>query len=246
MRIALLADIHANREALTACLAHARGQGAERLVFLGDYVGYGADPEFAVETVAECVAQGALALRGNHDDAVARPPLSMRDDAWTAIAWTRGRLGTASREFLAGLTLTIEEGETLYVHAEASAPARWLYVTDAAAAARSLMATGARLSFCGHVHVPCLYGLSVTGKLASFEPVAGVAVPLQHQRRWLVTLGSVGQPRDGNPAACYAMLDTARAEITILRVPYDVEAAAAKILAAGLPVTLAERLRQGR
>jgi len=246
MRIALLADIHANREALTACLAHARGQGAERLVFLGDYVGYGADPEFAVETVAECVAAGAIALRGNHDDAIARPHPAMRDDAWTAIAWTRGRLGQASREFLAGLKLTIEEGETLYVHADASSPERWIYVTDPAAAARSLMATRARLTFCGHVHVPCLYGLSVTGKLTSFRPVAGVAVPLQRQRRWFVALGSVGQPRDGDPAACYAMLDTARAEITVLRVPYDVDAAAAKILAAGLPAGLAERLRDGR
>jgi diadenosine tetraphosphatase ApaH/serine/threonine PP2A family protein phosphatase len=246
MRIALLADIHANREALAACLAHARGQGAERLVFLGDYVGYGADPEFAVETVTACVEAGAIALRGNHDDAVARPHPAMRDDAWTAIAWTRGRLGPASRRFLAGLQLTVEEGETLYVHAEASAPERWIYVTDAAAAARSLMATRARLVVCGHVHVPRLYGLSVTGKLTSFQPVAGVPVPLQRQRRWFAVLGSVGQPRDGNPAACYAMLDTARAEITTLRVPYDVEAAAAKILAAGLPARLAERLRQGR
>jgi diadenosine tetraphosphatase ApaH/serine/threonine PP2A family protein phosphatase len=245
MRIALLADIHANREALVACLAHARGQGTERLVFLGDYVGYGADPEFAVETVASCVDAGAIALRGNHDDAIAEPDLAMNDEAWTTIAWTRGRLGPASRGFLADLKLTIAEGEILYVHADVSSPARWIYVSDAAAAAHSLAATQARLIFCGHVHVPCLYGVTPAGKLTSFRPVAGVAVPLQPQRRWLAVLGSVGQPRDGNPAACYALLDTARAEITTLRVPYDIDAAAAKILAAGLPATLAERLRRG-
>ena len=105
--------------------------------------------------------------------------------------------------------------------------------------------TRAQLTFCGHVHVPSLYGISVTGKITTFRPVPGVAVPLQRQRRWFVVLGSVGQPRDGNPASCYAMLDTARAEITYLRVPYDIDSAAAKIRAAGLPDALAARLRRG-
>jgi diadenosine tetraphosphatase ApaH/serine/threonine PP2A family protein phosphatase len=242
MLIAFMADIHANREALAACLGHARGQGAERLVFLGDYVGYGADPEFAVETLADCVGAGAVAVRGNHDDAIARAQPSMQSDAGIAIAWTRGRLGPAARGFLAGLPLTVADDERLYVHADASAPERWIYVGDAGAAAHSLAATDAQLTFCGHLHVPHLYGVAPTGKLTSFRPVAGVAVPLQRQRRWLAVLGSVGQPRDGNPAACYAMLDTVREEMTYLRVPYDVDAAAAKIRAAGLPERLAERL----
>ena len=246
MLIALLADIHANREALVACLAHARDRGAERLVFLGDYVGYGADPEFVVDTLAEHVAAGALAVSGNHDHAIAQTHLSMTSDAWTVIAWTRGRLGPSARGFLAGLPLTVADGERLYLHADGSAPERWIYVTDAAAAARSLAATSAQLTFCGHVHVPSLYGITTTGKLTSFRPVAGVAVPLLRQRRWFVVLGSVGQPRDGNPASCYAMLDTARAEITYLRVPYDIDSAAAKIRAAGLPEALAARLRRGR
>jgi diadenosine tetraphosphatase ApaH/serine/threonine PP2A family protein phosphatase len=245
MLIAFMADIHANREALAACLAHAHGQGADRLVFLGDYVGYGADPEFVVETLAECVRQGAVAVRGNHDHAIAQTQLAMTSDAWTAIAWTRGRLGPAARAFLAGLPLTVADGERLYLHADGSAPERWIYVTDAAAAAHSLGATSAQLTFCGHVHVPRLYCIATTGKLTSFRPVPGVAVPLQRQRRWFVVLGSVGQPRDGNPASCYAMLDTARAEITYLRVPYDIDSAAAKIRAAGLPEALAARLQRG-
>jgi diadenosine tetraphosphatase ApaH/serine/threonine PP2A family protein phosphatase len=245
MLIALMADIHANREALAACLAHARDRGAERLVFLGDYVGYGADPEFVVDTVAACVGEGAVAVRGNHDHAIAQARLPMTNDAWTAIAWTRGRLGPAARTFLAALPLTIADGERLYLHAEASTPERWIYATDAEAASRSLAATRAQLTFAGHVHVPSLYGISLTGKITTFRPVPGVAVPLQRQRRWFVVLGSVGQPRDGNPASCYAMLDTARAEITYLRVPYDIDATVEKIRAAGLPEALAARLRRG-
>src|SRR5689334_22991769 len=98
MRIAFLSDIHANREALEACLADARVRGAERLVFLGDIVGYGADPEWAVDTVAAEVARGAIALRGNHDDAIARPS-RMNPVAVAAIEWTRPRLSAEQRAF---------------------------------------------------------------------------------------------------------------------------------------------------
>jgi diadenosine tetraphosphatase ApaH/serine/threonine PP2A family protein phosphatase len=246
MRIALMADIHANREAFQACLAHARAQGAERHVFLGDYVGYGADPVWTVDTVMDEVARGAVAVLGNHDHAVADARESMNPDAQLAIAWTRGQLGPAARAFLAGLPLAVQDGPRLYVHADVVTPRRWPYVSDAAAAARTLAASPAQATFCGHVHVPALYGISATHKLLSFRPVAGVAVPVPRHRRWLAVLGSVGQPRDGIAAASYALLDTARAEITFLRVPYDVEAAAAKIRAAGLPAALAARLGRGR
>jgi diadenosine tetraphosphatase ApaH/serine/threonine PP2A family protein phosphatase len=246
MRLALLADIHANDEALRACLDHARTRGADRLIFLGDYVGYGPDPERVVETVMACVADGAVALRGNHDHAIADRRETMTVDAMTAIAWTRGQLGPTLRAFLADLPMTIAEDDRLYVHADASAPSRWIHVTDDDQARHSLGATQARLTFCGHVHVPALYGITETAKLTRFRPVAGVAVPLSRQRRWLAVLGSVGQPRDGNPASCYAMLDTATSEIVTLRVPYDHAATAAKIRAAGLPDALAARLATGQ
>ena len=112
-------------------------------------------------------------------------------------------------------------------------PDQWHYVTDLYAAARSLMATRAQATFCGHTHVPALFHMSMTGKFASFDPVARVEIPLTPQRRWLaVVIGSVGQPRDRNPAACYAVLDDARDALTYVRVPYDVDSAARKILAA--------------
>jgi len=247
LRLAILADIHGNLEAFRACLEHARARGAERVVLLGDLVGYGADPEAVLALAMEEVAAGAFALLGNHDEAAAggRCP-GMNDVAAAAIAWTHRRLDAVQRRFLAGLPLTAEVEGCLLVHADASDPGAWHYVTDAEAARRSLDATEAAITVCGHVHRPALYSLGESGKLTPFRPVAGAPVPLARSRRWLAVLGAVGQPRDGNPAACYGMLDTGTPEITWLRVPYDVAAAAAKIRAAGLPERLADRLFLGR
>jgi len=244
--IALFADIHANRQAFSACLAQARDQGAERIVLLGDYVGYGADPEWAVTTVMELVDKGAVAVLGNHDSAVANPREQMNLEAQIAIEWTRGVLGASQRKFLAGLPLIANDGERLYVHSEASNPASWSYVTGTLEAARSITATSAQIGFCGHIHQPAVYSMSATAKMTAFTPTTGSAVPLLQGRRWLVVLGSVGQPRDGNPAASYAMLDTDKHELTYCRAAYDIEQAAAAIRNKGLPVWLANRLFQGR
>ncbi|MDH2380608.1 metallophosphoesterase family protein [Bradyrhizobium sp. CER78] len=246
MRLALFADIHANRQAFAACLEAARTRGAERLICLGDIVGYGADPEWAVNTVMDLVAKGAIAVRGNHDNAIGTPSDSMNADAQAAIDWTRSRLSAEQKVFLAGLPILREEDNRLYVHSEASDPAKWRYVRDTSDAARSMMATGLQITFCGHIHRPGLYSMSSTAKMTSFVPTAGVAVQLLTGRRWLVVLGSVGQPRDGDPAASFAMFDTASREITYHRVPYDVATAAARIKAGGLPLWLADRLLIGR
>jgi diadenosine tetraphosphatase ApaH/serine/threonine PP2A family protein phosphatase len=244
--IALFADIHANRQAFSACLAQAREQGAQRIVLLGDYVGYGADPEWAVTTVMDLVDQGAVAVLGNHDSAVANSRIQMNLDARIAIEWTRGELGASQRQFLAGLPLMANEGERLYVHSEASNPAGWIYVTSTVEASRSLALNPAQITFCGHIHQPAIYSMSPTAKMTAFTPTSGAAVPLLQGRRWLAVLGSVGQPRDGNPAAAYALLDTDKRELTYCRVPYDVEQAAAAIRKKGLPLWLADRLYAGR
>jgi diadenosine tetraphosphatase ApaH/serine/threonine PP2A family protein phosphatase len=246
VRLAFFADIHANRQAFAACLDAARADDAERFICLGDYVGYGADPEWTVETVMGLVEQGALAVRGNHDTAIGSSAESMNAEAQAAIEWTRGRLSAPERKFLSELPLTREEDDRLYVHSDASQPAKWRYVRSAADAGRSLIATDAHVTFCGHIHRPALYSMSVTGKMTSFIPISGVKVQLLPGRRWLAVLGSVGQPRDGDPAACFAMFDTASREITYCRVPYDVDAAAARIRENGLPPSLADRLFVGR
>lgn len=246
MLIALFADIHANRQAFSACLAQAREDGAERIVLLGDYVGYGADPDWTVTTVMELVDKGAVAVLGNHDSAIANPREQMNLEARISIEWTRGELGAAERKFLAGLPFAVNDGERLYVHSDASNPAAWIYVTSTVEASRSIAATSAQIGFCGHIHQPAVYSMSSTAKMTAFTPTTGVAVPLLQGRRWLAVLGSVGQPRDGNPAAAYGMLDTERRELTYCRAPYDVEQAAATIRKKGLPRWLADRLFLGQ
>ena len=246
MLLALFADIHANRQAFSACLDFARAHGAERFICLGDYVGYGADPEWTVETVMDLVGNGALAVRGNHDNAISAPSETMNAEAQAAIEWTRGRLSAAQRRFLTELPLMLHQDDRLYVHSEASSPAKWHYIRSTAEAGRSLLATAAHVTFCGHIHRPALYSMSVTGKMTNFVPTSGVTVQLLQGRRWLTVLGSVGQPRDGDSAASFAMFDTSSREITYCRVPYDVDAAAQRIRENGLPIWLADRLSVGR
>jgi diadenosine tetraphosphatase ApaH/serine/threonine PP2A family protein phosphatase len=243
--IALVTDIHGNREALDACLAHAERARPDRYVFLGDYVGYGADPGYVVDLVQDYVSHGAIALRGNHDDAVNGSAARMNEAAREAIEWTRVRLDQRQRRWLADLPLMHEEGGCLFVHANAVAPQGWGYITNRLEAARSLMATSCRCVFCGHLHVPGVYHMTADGRIGDFVPVPGAAVTLLPQRRWLAVLGAVGQPRDHNPDACYALLDDEGNTLTYVRVRYDAAAAAEKILDAGLPPSLAARLLQG-
>ena len=246
MLIALFADIHANRQAFSACLAQAREYGAERIVLLGDYVGYGADPEWAVETVMDLVGKGALAVLGNHDSAIGSPREQMNVEAKMVIEWTRGELGASQRQFLAGLPLTLNDEGRFYVHSEPSNPKSWTYVASTADAAHSLATTPAHAIFCGHIHQPALYSMSATAKMTAFTPITGIPIQLLPGRRWLAVLGSVGQPRDGNPAAAYCLFDTERRELTYCRVPYDIEQAAARIRSKGLPIWLADRLFVGK
>ena len=246
MLIAILTDLHANREATAACLAHAESRGAQRYAFLGDLVGYGADPGWVVDTVMDYVSRGAIAVQGNHDIAVAQEPSKhMNPQARAVVEWTRAQLDERQLQFLGKLPLTEESGDCLFVHASAAEPRQWEYITGTLEAVKSMHATKRRVTFCGHVHQPALYNLSMTGKISSFVPTGDSSIPLSTQRRWLVIPGSTGQPRDGNPAACYALYDDATHELIYLRVPYDYEAAAGKIRAAGLPQSISSRLEHG-
>jgi len=248
MKIALLADIHSNLEALTSCLQHARTQGAEAHAFLGDLVGYGADPRAVLDVVAEHASRGALVVRGNHDDAALDEAggEGMNLAAKKAAAWTREVLQPEHRAFLSGLPFEARLGGLYVVHGSAAAPAQHVYVTDARAASASLgRSGGASWVACGHVHEPALYFTTGGMRPVPFRPVPGVPIPVPTHRQWLLIAGSAGQPRDGNTAACYAMLDVERTTLTFHRVPYDWETAAQKILAAGLPERLAVRLRKG-
>ena len=246
MKIALISDLHANREAFEAVLEHAAKKGCEQHALLGDFVGYGGDPAWVVDVVMRLVNDGGLAVLGNHDSAVARGALpTMRDDARIVVEWTRGQLNATQLEFLAHLPLTCVQEDRLFVHANAFEPSGFAYIQGRLEAMRSLHATNCRYTFCGHMHEPMLYHLSGTGKAGDFTPSPGLAIPLLPNRQWLVIPGSCGQPRDGNPAACYAVFDSGEGSVSFERVPYDHDAAAARIRAAGLPDRLAERLTHG-
>jgi diadenosine tetraphosphatase ApaH/serine/threonine PP2A family protein phosphatase len=245
MRIALLADLHANREAVEACLRRFDALGHDQLVVLGDLVGYGADPAWVVDAVRDAQSRGAIVLLGNHDQAAVHGPGErMHQAARVAIEWTRDRLDDDQRAWLRGLPLSVRDVDRLYVHANAWAPQNWGYVNSRLAAARSLHATDARITFCGHEHAPALY-YTQAGHAARFIPHPGFAIPLPAGRRWLAIPGACGQPRDGNPSAACALLDTDTRTLTFLRVPYDHAAAAAKIEAARLPAAFAQHLRTG-
>lgn len=246
MKLALITDIHANREAFEACLEDAGRLGADRYALLGDFVGYGADPGWVVERVRAMIDDGAIAVRGNHDNAIARGLREgMHQEARAVIEWTRSQLDGEQIDFLGKLPMTVERHGCLFVHANAYAPQEWEYVLGRTEAVHSLNATSARYTFAGHVHEPQLYNLSGLGKIADFTPTPGIAIPMPPHRQWFVLPGSAGQPRDGNPAACWALFDVNQATLTFQRVPYDIETAAHKIKAAGLPIRFSERLREG-
>lgn len=251
MRLALMSDIHGNIQALDACLHHARAQKAQRFAFLGDMVGYGADPEAVLERIMLLTEEGATVLKGNHDAMAVNPPAEVKNVGASTAAWTHDQLSPEQREWLDALPLSAQLDKILLVHASADGPELWRYVYDERAASASLDAAasqweGVRYVFGGHVHEQSLYYRGSTASLMKFTPQPGVAVPVPSHRQWLATVGSVGQPRDGKPEAMYALIDTERWLLTFHRVPYDHVAAAWAIRAAGLPHYFADRLEQGR
>lgn len=246
MRRAILTDIHGNREALAAVLADCAARALTEFVVLGDLVGYGPDPAWVVERVAAMAEAGATVIRGNHDEAAGASAEAMRPAARAAIDWTRNRIGPAHLHFLGGLPMQVRLGATLCVHASANQPQDWCYINSTAAAAAAIRAAGdARLVLCGHTHVPALYSADPRGMVAPHPVRAGAPVPLIASRRWLAVVGAVGQPRDGNPAAAWAILDEAARTLEFRRTPYDAGATVAKLRAAGLPESLATRLLRG-
>lgn len=257
MKLAFLSDIHANLQALEACLDHARLQGVEQFAFLGDFVGYGGNPIEVVERVQDLVAKGAYAVKGNHDEMAVNVPTATDNMGASTAAWTHATLSSDQKTFLEQLPLSVSIEQVLLVHASADNPEKWRYVTDERSAAASLDAawvsssasTGnspAQWVFGGHVHHQSLYYKGLSGGLMPFTPTPGVLIPVPKHRRWLATVGSVGQPRDGNADAMYAIFDTQRHTLAFQRVGYDHESAAAAIRSAGLPAFFADRLETGR
>ena len=220
--------------------------GADRHAFLGDLVGYGADPVAVLDLIEQYAAEGAVVVLGNHDAAaLGRPDETLNSHARAAITWTQAQLGDRQRAFLADLPLTVRDDNMLFVHASAAAPEQWIYVTSLREAGESIRASDAGYIFCGHVHEQKLFFMGADGRPKPFRPVPGTPIPAAKHRQWLAIVGSAGQPRDRDNKACYAFADLERARLTFFRVAYDHEAAAQKIRSAGLPERLARRLERG-
>jgi diadenosine tetraphosphatase ApaH/serine/threonine PP2A family protein phosphatase len=245
MRYLVLSDLHSNLEALEAVLEHARGLGWGRVLVLGDIVGYGPDPNEVIETLRRL--PGMEAVRGNHDKVAAglEEGGTFNAAARAASEWTRRTLTAGSREFL----------RTLPPGPRAFAPRRLLshgtpvdedlYLLEGGTARRCFDDVAFDLCFFGHSHYPGVFGL-VAGRLES-RPARGerAEYPLPPDGRYLVNPGSVGQPRDRDPRAGFALYDDETATVTVHRVAYPVETTRAKILRAGLPAVLGDRLRIG-
>lgn len=246
MRIAFLTDIHGNIEAFEAVLASVEKLGVDKLVILGDLVGYGPDPVQVIERVDSLVGKGALCIKGNHDHAACSSGAGMTENARVAIEWTRRQLHAAHVDYLTALPVSVRDEDRLYVHASAYKPESWPYVRSLEAAQKSLDATDARLTFVGHTHLPAVYHALPGHKPTLFVPQTGVGMPLSSMRRAVVVTGSAGQPRDGNPAASFGLYDTDERIMTMLRAPYDFSQTAEKIRRNGLPFWLADRLAIGK
>ena len=243
MRTAVFSDIHANLEALEATCGAIDGLGVDEWICLGDVVGYGADPGLCLQRTR---ALGGDILLGNHDAAVA----GLLDLAYfnalacEAALWTQAELSALDREYLSGLSLTLTRSNSFFVHAEPVAPTRWDYVETHRDVERAMDAVEERLCFIGHSHRACASAVDPAGRVESVAQVSG-AFQLLEGHRYLVNVGSVGQPRDGDARACCAVVDDETETVEFVRTAYNIAAAQVKIRRAGLPSFLAERLQHG-
>ena len=239
MAVGVVSDIHGNLEALQSVLDECSNRDIDEFVCLGDVVGYGADPAACVELIRE---KAAFTCAGNHDWAASGriDTSNFNPMAAEAIRWTKEQLSDSDSEYLDSLTLAHRTGSALFVHGSPYEPEAFLYIFSSFDATAALEATDARLTFVGHSHraFVCVEG---EGEAVSGEGECSLA-----GGRALVNVGSVGQPRDGDPRAAFGVWDQDAQTIELVRVPYDGDTAQQKILDAGLPDFLARRLSGGR
>ena len=251
MRYAVLSDIHGNLEALTAVMDTFASASVDRYLCLGDSVGYGADPVACLERLQQA---HAVMVSGNHEaGGGGRLELDwFSHAARAALIWTRDQLGMAELEALRRLPMSAAEGPCTLVHATLSSPERFEYLVDVARAVEMLAGCPTLFCLAGHTHVPTLIEYDRTGQrllrvLTNSAELTEVAfVDASQTHRYLLNPGSVGQPRDGDPRASGAIIDTAQRRVSVHRILYDVARASQKIHRAGLPSFLADRLLVGR
>ncbi len=241
MRFAVISDIHGNAHALEAVLKDIERQVPDHVYCLGDLVGYGAFPS---ECIALIRSHCSMVLKGNHDAAAGTAGSldGYFEDARVSLEWTREHLSEAERDYLQGLPLLETGAVTTYVHASLHEPEEWGYLDSKEALEGHFSAQETDLCFAGHTHLPAIIGGAA---LASAELGWNVPLPLPRDQRILVNPGSVGQPRDEDSRACYAIFDEAQRIVTYRRVRYEVRRAQNGIRAIKMPGFLADRLEHG-
>lgn len=240
MKYAVIADIHSNLEALEVVLADAKAQNCTHYCCIGDVVGYGANPRECLEIVRN---MGMPCVKGNHDEYCSMDETleGFNPHAAEAVQWTRQQLSAEERQWLRDLKYVRLVASFTMVHSTLDVPQRWGYVFDKLAAAASFTYQNTAVCFFGHTHVPVAFirdSVVRGGTYSKFKVEPG--------RKYFVNVGSVGQPRDLNPKAAYVVYDLDEQTIELRRLDYDIAKAQKKILEAGLPPRLAERLEHGK
>ena len=247
MRYLVLTDIHANLEALDACLQDAASHGFDRTLVLGDLVGYGPDPNGVIERIK--ALKPVAIIRGNHDKVACglEQPDGFNAVARRAALWTFEVLSPANRSWLAELPKGAIVVDEVIEICHGSPFDEDAYVFDELDAVRALKMSQRPLCLFGHTHYPVTFALSndrvtTIGSAGALD--GGLA--MQQGSKYLMNPGAVGQPRDGDPRAAYAIVDTSAQRVDTYRLMYDIATTQAKIMAAGLPEVLAQRLAVGR
>jgi predicted phosphodiesterase len=240
MRYAILGDIHANLEALQVVLEDSRQQRCTHYACVGDVVGYCANPKECLDIVRQ---MDMPTVKGNHDEYCSAEAAleGFNPHAAEAVEWTRLQLSEEDRHWLRDLKYMRLVANFAIVHATLDGPQRWGYVADKLAAAASFTYQNTAVCFFGHTHLPLAFirdSVVRGGTYSKFRVEPG--------RKYFINVGSVGQPRDGNPRAAYVIYDMVDNTVELRRLDYDIATAQAKIRAAGLPERLADRLAYGR
>ena len=240
MKYAIFGDIHANLEALEAVLLDAADNDCTHFVCLGDVVGYNANPSDCCKIVQDL---DCPIVKGNHDEEASldTPLDGLNPLAAHALKWTRSNLSAEDREWLKNMKMVRQVRDFTIVHATLDTPAGWGYVTNKFDAMASFSYQFTPVCFHGHTHTPRIYV-----KDGSVEAVSGDMIEIETGRKYFINAGSVGQPRDGDWRSSYAIYDADGQTVTIRRLPYDLDSAMKKILDAGLPEMLANRLKVGK
>jgi predicted phosphodiesterase len=240
MKYAIIADIHGNLEAFQVVLEDIRVQRADQIVCLGDVVGYNANPKECLQIVRDL---NLPCVKGNHDEYCSSEDHleGFNPHAADAVHWTRNQLNDEEKQWLRDLKYSRMVDNFTIVHATLDAPERWGYVFDKLAAAASFPYQNTQVCFFGHTHVPVAFMRDTVVRGGTYSKFK-----VDASKKYFINVGAVGQPRDNNPKCAYVIYDTTAATIEIRRLEYDIAAAQKKILAAGLPERLAERLAYGR